>query len=336
MAEPSTYTYKAVGSADRRGVQAEDVSDIISNIAPSETPLLSACKTKTSRGTIHEWIEDDLGSIPVATNKAVEGADAATTDLNTGTRYSNNTQISQKAYGVSGTFEASDNYGFDSAIAYAGAKAARMLKNEVDAVISGYYRQAKAGSGASDPDTGATTADIDSWLTQGDWASDGSASAGTGTNNSTDGTDRAFTQTLLDNAVEAAWESGGRPSLIVTGPHNRKAFSTFDGMGNGAGANNIMRNDRASKTIVGTADVYMSNFGDLSIVTSRHIYKQNSLDADAWLIDPEHIAMAYLRPWQESDLAKTGDSVNRQMLVEYALEVTNRKAHAHVADLGAE
>ena len=335
MATPSTYTYATGGSA-RRGVEAEDVSDIISNIAPSETPLLSACKTKTARGTIHEWIEDDLGSIPATTNKAVEGADATTADLNTGTRYSNNTQISEKAYGVSGTFEASDSYGFDSAIAYAGAKAARMLKNEVDAVISGYYRQAKVSSATT---VAATTADIDSWLTQGDFtATSAAAPTGDGTDNSTLGTDRAFTQTLLDTAIEAAWTSGGRPSLIVTGPHNRKAFSTFDGLGTtGASANNIMRSDRASKTIVGTADVYMSNFGDLSIVTSRHINKGTAAtyDADAWLIDPEHIAVAYLRPWQESDLAKTGDSVNRQMLVEYALEVTNRTAHAHVADLGA-
>jgi hypothetical protein len=57
-------------------------------------------------------------------------------------------------------------------------------------------------------------------------------------------------------------------------------------------------------------------------------------DRNLFLLDPEYLKIAYLRSWQQYDLAKTGDSIRRQMLVEWCLEVCNEKAHGMVADLG--
>jgi len=322
MAVPATYSYQT-GNANRRTVIKEDVSDVIHNISPSETPMLSAAKTKTARGAVHEWLEDTLAS-PGA-NAVAEGADAAITDMGTGTRLVNSTQISSKAYGVSGTFEAIDSYGFSSAIAYAGAKAARVLKNDVDYAISGGGTQTRTITASG---VATKTGDIDTYVTQGTFgATTGAAGDGLGTTAATAGDATTFSQALLDQAIEECWEAGGKPSLLVTNANNRKIFSSFDGVGT-AGASGVTRSDRSSKTIWGVADVYMSNFGELNVVASRHL----RANASIWLIDPEYLAVAYLRPWQESDLAKTGDSLNRQMVVEYALEVSNRSAHSGIHD----
>jgi hypothetical protein len=53
----------------------------------------------------------------------------------------------------------------------------------------------------------------------------------------------------------------------------------------------------------------------------------------AFVLDPEYAAVAYLRPFQTNELAKSGDADVTQLLVEYTLEVRNQAAHAIIADL---
>lgn len=48
-------TYTAVGNR-------EDLSDIITNISPTETPLYSMFGKATAKATYHEWIEDSLAA----------------------------------------------------------------------------------------------------------------------------------------------------------------------------------------------------------------------------------------------------------------------------------
>ncbi len=56
---------------------------------------------------------------------------------------------------------------------------------------------------------------------------------------------------------------------------------------------------------------------------------------DALLLDPEYAALAYLRPFQTNDLAKTGDSEKTQILAELTLEVRNEAAHGGIFDIKA-
>jgi hypothetical protein len=56
---------------------------------------------------------------------------------------------------------------------------------------------------------------------------------------------------------------------------------------------------------------------------------------DAFVLDPEYAALAYLRPFQTNELARTGDSEKTQILAELTLEVRNEAAHGLVADLVA-
>jgi hypothetical protein len=51
------------------------------------------------------------------------------------------------------------------------------------------------------------------------------------------------------------------------------------------------------------------------------------------MFDMDMAKLATLRDYQTHDLAKTGDSIRKQILVEYTLEMSNEAAHAAVYDL---
>ena len=81
-------------------------------------------------------------------------------------------------------------------------------------------------------------------------------------------------------------------------------------------------------TIVGAADVYVSDFGRIDLIP--HPY---ALTRDCVLVDPELVAIGTLDGWKSSELAKTGDSERFLLTAEKTLVVKNEKAHAVVADL---
>jgi hypothetical protein len=115
--------------------------------------------------------------------------------------------------------------------------------------------------------------------------------------------------------------------LLVT-PAQKVVASTFTGIAT------RFRDVPASQQaqIVNAADVYVSDFGIIQIVPNRFIPNTDNDDV-AFLLDPEMAAVAYLRPFQTIELAKTGDSENTELLVEYTLEVKNQAAHGIIADL---
>ena len=56
-------------------------------------------------------------------------------------------------------------------------------------------------------------------------------------------------------------------------------------------------------------------------------------ERDAWVIDPDYAKMTVLRPYQQVELAKTGDAEKRMLLIEYGLKITAENAHGLAADL---
>jgi hypothetical protein len=110
----------------------------------------------------------------------------------------------------------------------------------------------------------------------------------------------------------------------MVGPHNKTVVSGFAGIA----AQRYQAPSDAPTTIIGAADVYLSDFGTLNVVANRF-----SRERDAWLLDPEYASVCYLRPIQQVELAKTGDAEKRMVIAEFGLKVLNEAAHAVVADL---
>ena len=86
--------------------------------------------------------------------------------------------------------------------------------------------------------------------------------------------------------------------------------------------------DAKPATLIGAVDVYVSDFGNLSVIPNRL-----QRERDAFVLDPDYAAMTILRPYQQIELAKTGDADKRMLLVEYGLKVTAENSHGIAADL---
>jgi hypothetical protein len=178
---------------------------------------------------------------------------------------------------------------------------------------------------AGNASTARETAGLGAWIATNDnFGSGGASPTGDGSDARTDGTQAAFTEAKLKTAMQAAFTAGGQPSILMVGPHNKTVVSGFAGIA----AQRYQAPSDSPTTIVGTADVYMSDFGTLNVVCNRF-----QRDRDAFMLDPEYASVCYLRPIQQVELAKTGDAEKRMILCEFGLKVLNEAAHAGSFDL---
>jgi hypothetical protein len=309
---PTFTAHSAIG-------QREDLTDIIYNISPTETPFMSSIGKTKATAVYHEWQTDSLAAATTA-NAAIEGADATSATLSPTVRLGNYTQIIQKTVQVSGTLDTVNKAGRKSEKAYQLAKASAELKRDLETILL-----ANQGRSAGSSTIARKLGSILSWIkTNSDVGSGGSDPATIGVSTRTDGTQRTFTETLLKTVVSEVYVSGGSPKILMVGAAGKQKVSSFAGIA----AQRYMAPSNTPTTIVGAADVYMSDFGTMSVVPNRFMRTR-----DALILDPEYASLAYLRPFQTNDLAKTGDSENTQILAEVTLEVKNEAAHGIIADL---
>ena len=312
----ATYqTYQSIGNR-------EDLSDVIYNISPTDTPLLNTLARGKATAVYHEWQTDSLSAATTA-NAAVEGADASDATMSPTTRLGNYTQIVQKTIKISGTLESVDKAGRKSEKAYQLSKASAELKRDIETILT-----ANQGRSAGDASTARTMGAMLSWIKTNTNKSSGTT-AGVdpttiGVSTRTDGTQRAFTETILKDVVQKVYSSGGNPKILMVGPFQKQAVSSFAGIA----AQRYMAPGNEPTTIIGAADVYMSDFGTMSVVPNRFMRTR-----DALVLDPEYAAVAYLRPFATNELAKAGDAEKTQILAELTLEMRNEAAHGIAADL---
>lgn len=311
MAVP-TNTFTTSQSIGNR----EDLEDIIYNISPTETPILSALERIKAKAVNHDWQTDTLASADTS-NFNYEGDDASTDAATPPVRLGNVCQISDKVPRVSGTEDVIDKAGRGSEMDYQLMKRGKELKIDQEAILFG-TNQAKS---SSDP---RKLASVLSWIKTNTskgvagGAADPTAADGTATR--TDGTQIAFTEARLKTAIQSAWSNGGKPDKLFVGAFNKQAFSTFTGRA-------TPMEDTKAKKIVASVDVYESDFGSLSVVPCRNIRSRDilGLQMDMW-------AMASLRAMKTTDLAKTGDNERKQLICEYTLVARNEKASFGVFD----
>ena len=313
----ATYqTYTSIG-------QREDLSDVIYQISPTDTPFMSSIGKAKATATNHEWQTDALASATLS-NFAVEGDTASDATLGVTTRAGNKTQISQKTVKISGTLEAVDKAGRKSEKAYQLAKASAEIKRDMETTLLSNQISTNGTSSSARKLGG-----LQAWLaTNGDFGTNGVAGA-SGTTARTNGTNRTFDEATLKTVVKEVYTAGGNPKVLMVNPAHKQLVSAFAGIA----AQRFMAPSDAPTTIIGAADVYLSDFGTISVVPNRFMSSTNNCDETAFVLDTDMAAVAYLRPFQTNELAKTGDAEVTQLLVEYTLQVNNEAAHGIIADL---
>lgn len=310
--------YDAVGAR-------EDLSDVIYNISPTDTPIMSSIGKTKATGVYHEWQTDALAASTTA-NALVEGADATAADLTPTTRIGNYTQIVGKTIQVSGTLEAVDKAGRKSEKAYQLAKASSEIKRDIETIITANQGQTAGSSNSTARKMGSLLSYIKTNTSKNGTSVTGVDPTTVGVSTRTDGTTRTFTEAMLKDVVAKVFTSGGTPSTLFVSPALKQVVSGFSGLA----AQRYQVPTSGQATILAGADLYQSDFGVLQIVPNRFMRTR-----DALVLDPEYAALAYLRPFQTIELAKAGDSDKTQILAELTLEVKNEAAHGGIFDLTA-
>lgn len=306
-------TYAAVGNR-------EDLANVIYKIAATMRPFQENIKKGTAKATFTEWQTSTLRS-PVATNKNVQGDDTTATTAVTTTRLGNRTQIFKEAASVSNTQQAVDAAGRPNEMSFQVLYKGESLLNDMEMSLLANL-PAVAGDGSTAAQTAGALAWMASNVSRGAGGSSGTYSGGQGA--ATNGTQRAFTETLLKTVLASAFTNGAvGPKLALMSATAKQTFSTFTGIAD-------IRKDAGSgqATIVGAADVYIGDFGQITTVPV-----QFGLTRDVLIIDPNYWEVAYLRPLSTSDLAVTGDARRKQLVAEAALVSRNEKGSALIADI---
>jgi hypothetical protein len=316
MALPDqTFTqYDAIGNR-------EDLSDIIYDISPTETPFVSGISRTSASAVTHEWQTDSLAAANTA-NAALEGDDATGATLVATTRLNNVCQILQKTVVVSGTQRAVNTAGRADELEYQVAKAGRELKRDAEAIALSDHGKV-TGSTATARNMGG----IETWLASNKVQAATSTTPGGGTA-MVIGDATAYTagalKTAIDTVIQQCWTSGGDPTVIMVPGAGKVTASNMTGIA-------TLYRDVPAKSqgqIIGGADVYVSNFGNHTIVPNRFMKTTTTL-----ILDMEFWALAELRPMMTTPLAKTGDNDKRQLLTEITLEAKNEAASGKVSDI---
>lgn len=309
----------AFDTVEAKGLR-EDLSDVIYNISPTETPFMAMIGRGKAAAIYHEWQTDELAAA-VDTNEVIEGDDAAFVRPAATARVGNRVQISTKTIQITGTEEVVDKAGRKSELAYQIAKRGKELKRDIEKqMLSNQASVARTRAIAGRSGT------VRAWISTNDNMGAIGVSGGfnTGTNivdAATNGTQRAFLESDLKTVIANVWTEGGDPSVVLVGAFNKRTMSGFTG--------NSTRYDRGEdRRLVAAIDVYVSDFGEHRIVPDRF-----TTDRNAYVLTPRLWSADYLRAFRQFEIAKTGDSEKREMLVEWCLRCCQEKGNGVVADL---
>ena len=305
-------------SYDMEGIR-EDLSDIIYDVSPDDTPFYSKCAKVTASNTLHEWQTDALRSSGV--NAHVEGDDTTADVMTPTVRLGNYTQIFKNAVVIPDTDNGLDKAGRAKEIGYQTLKIAKEQKLDIERAL--FANQAKDVGSSTTP---RYLAGVPTWMTTNTTIQDGTLSSGDGTDVYTAGaTPVAFDQAGFDATMQLIWTNGGKPDTVYLSPSHMDDALAF------IGNNNQRSTIKAeSEKVIKHMDVYVTPWGTVEFMPSREI---NATLEQVLIAQDDMWKVGVLRPTKNTPLAKTGDSTRRQVITELTLAACNESASGWIADL---
>ena len=311
----------------------ESLADFIFNISPTDTPFLSNAGRVDVTQPVFTWQKDSLAA--AAANAQIEG-DAIVVPGGTSlfaavtstTLQSNYTQVSYKAVSVTDTADISVKAGRGSEMGLQIAKRSLELKRDMELTALGNVA-VSAGTTAAARKTGGLACWVRTNVDKG--ASTNPNAAAPFPDVRTDSGSRALTEAQVKNMLQLAYTSGANIGTLLCGPVHKQQVSGFGGI---ATKTYSMSTPEAA-AIIGAADIYVSDFGVLTVVPDRFLRINSSTTAiaDIWGIDWDSVAIAYLQPFEVIELARVGLAENKVVRTQWGLMVKEEKALGLVADL---
>jgi len=296
----------------------EDISKILWDVSPADTPFLSAIGKNKATATNHDWPTQELKT--AAHLAAVEGEDAVPVVRDPRVRMTNHCQIVKDHAVASGTQEVVLKAGsVGSEVARSVANIMREMKTHVEFSMIGRSEPIIV----RDATTAGEMGSFDTYLIDGSYAGSGTAPTGDGSDAPIAGAGRDLDESILTAALAGLWnQSGGNKNLLaVCGSKQRGIISTFT-----ASSTRYVTTD--NRELTASIDVYDGDYHTVTVTPSRQCLATN-----VFIVDKEYAKCSDLRSLQTKDLAVIGDSKRKEVLWEMTLEVSAPKAHCNIADL---
>ena len=318
-----TNTFQTTGAVGNR----EELSDVVNRITPEDTPIYSMIGKGSCKTTHPEWEYDELAA-PGA-NAQLEGDEYTFGAVTPPTRVGNYTQIMRKSFIISNTQDVTDNAGRNEQVKEQKLKKGIEIRKDVEYAI---VDNNASVSGAT-RELGGLPSWIETNASRGATGADGGFSSGTGlTVAATNGTQRAFTKTLLDDTMQSCYQAGANITHASMSPYVKRVFTTF--MSDTNVASFRYAASGSSNSIIATADVYEGDYGKVMMVPNRVQAATADLARNVFLIDPSMLSFDWLRKVKEDkDVAKTGDAKKCVLIGEGTLRVKNEAGLGVIADV---
>ena len=315
----------------------EDLQDAYISISSTETPVQAALGRKSISSTYYEWNTVDLAN--PAANRVKEGEAAPGNSAPTNSkRMGNYSTISDKVVDVSTTNDAVNGAGNVQTIASQVAFKLKEIKRDIEVMLV-----SNIAANAGGADAVRVTAGLPAWLRSNVDRSTGTVdganptlsgtTAGFPNAAATDGSVRALTEAMLKGVIASCWDAGAEPSIVLCGSAvKQKISSTF------TGSATKYQDMTGKKELVAAIDVYVSDFGTLTIMPSRFLEtrtanSQTVAGRDVFVLDPEYAKVCFLQNMKQTPLAKTGHSDRRLIACEWGLQIDSESAHGIIADI---
>jgi hypothetical protein len=319
----------------------EDLTDVLSILAPEETPILSSASKQKASATFVEWTVDKLADVSIS--GISEGADVtAFTDKFAGrAKLGNRIQKFRRDYMVSDMQDAVDSVG-PAKIAQAEAKSIRELKRDIEGAISG-RQDSTTENGAGTPNA---LRGLSRWLGAGNGGlipaapTDIPADYRTpDSNNSTIG--QAYTETELNSQISSIFRETGTVDdlMLIADTSLRTQISDFARFGVDGGGNAGVRSvnyDGNSSTIKLSVELYQSDHGIVSVVNMNPACAPSvtngdaGLNQDGLLVNPEYYGVHELIPMGSTRLPNLGGGERGFVDCALTLGVYHPRAHGQI------
>lgn len=273
--------------------------------------------TKMTGDSEESWFQETLGA--AIDTPAIDGADFDFVDYEAKGQLTNYPQITMKGVKVTGSSQASKEYGIENAIMHEVYNTQKRMLNGLEKNVAGYQKATKGDS--------ATIANAFGGL--GSVLNDNIVAAGT---DEVEGTsDFATTRVAATSLVSIAksdiasvqkqcYDKGGKPTKLFMASDLYAAAAGFTGQE----TRNI---DAKEKTVVDAVQVVWGQFGPTFLELVHNM--RNDV---AYLLQPEYVKVAYKRPMATRDLPSSGDYVAKGLLMEATLVVTATDSSGSIFD----
>jgi hypothetical protein len=327
MAFSNTYDTTNPGAAVSN---REDLTDVLTILAPEETPVLSSASKSKATATYVEWTVDSLAA-PTTTGVA-EGADVTsfTDKFSNRARLGNYIQKFRRDYMVSDLQNAVDSVG-PAKIAQAEAKSVREIKRDIEATLcSNNDRSIEDGAGTPYGLRG-----LGDWI---DSAGPADVPAAYRTPaGSIQSTGTTFTETVFNNLITSIFRVTGMSNglTLVADTSLRRVISDF-ARTSGSSDYSVRKvsYDGGEASIKLSVELYESDHGIVSIVNMNPDCAPDTTNKDTgYLVNPEYYGIAELIPTGSTRLPNLGGGERGYVDCALTLIVKHPGAHGKITAL---